>query len=76
MYEGVVVPTVPHGVEAWDMRLDERHKLDVIEIEFLWSMSRVSSMERLRKDLVKRRVGMKENSDRFYRVFKWFGPVE
>ena len=30
----MVVPTVPYGVEAWGMRMDERRKLDVIEIEF------------------------------------------
>ena len=41
VYERVLAPTVPYGVETWGMRLDERRKLDVKEIrvfiEYVWS---------------------------------------
>ena len=33
LYEGVIVPMVLHGAEAWSMRSAERRKVNVLEIK-------------------------------------------
>merc|ERR1711888_78008 len=35
LYESVVVPTVMYGSEAWGLRVEERRKLDVMEMRCL-----------------------------------------
>ena len=32
LYEGIVVPTIPYGAEAWDLREAEWKKLDAFEM--------------------------------------------
>ena len=32
LYEKVVVPTVMYGLESWDMKVTERQKLNVFEM--------------------------------------------
>ena len=31
LYERWVVPTIKYETDTWDMRMDERHKLDVMK---------------------------------------------
>ena len=38
LYEGVIVPTVLYGAEAWCMRSAERRKVNVLE-KFGWSVA-------------------------------------
>ena len=42
----MVAPSVTYGVETRDMRMDERHKLEVMEMNCLWSSCRVTQMDR------------------------------
>ena len=37
-FERVVVPTVTHGMDTWDIRMDKRHMLDVREVKYLQSV--------------------------------------
>ena len=52
LYERVVVPTVMYGSEAWGLRVEERRKLDVMEMRCLRSMCGVTRMDRLRNEVV------------------------
>ena len=38
LYELVVIPTVKYGAETWGRRMDERQKLDVMEMKCLRNM--------------------------------------
>ena len=48
MYEGVIVPTVLYGVDAWGMRSAERRKVNVLEMKCLRSLVGVLRMNRVR----------------------------
>ena len=50
LYERIVVPTVMYGLEAWAMRVEERNKLDVTEMNCLRSMCGVTRMDRWRNE--------------------------
>ena len=58
LYEGVIVPTVLYGAEAWGMRSAERRKVNVLEMKCLRSLVRVSRMDRVRNEEVRRRAGI------------------
>merc|ERR1712121_444092 len=78
LYERIVVTTVTYGSETWDMRREERNKLDVSEMQCLRNMCGVTRWNRLRNVAVRERVGVKENMcervDK--KVLKWFGHFE
>lgn len=78
LYERIVVPTVMYGSETWAMRAEEKNKLDVTEMNCLRSMCGVTRRDRVRNEVVRRRVGVPETlSKRVDRkVLKWFGHVE
>ena len=38
LYEGVIVPTVLYGAEAWGMKSAERRKVNVLEMKCLRSL--------------------------------------
>ena len=52
LYEGVIVPTVLYGTEAWGMRSAERRKVNVLQMKCLSSLLRVSRMDRVRDEEV------------------------
>ena len=58
--------------------MDERHKLDVMEVKCLGSMCEVTSIDRWRIEQVRSTVGVIENlSDRVDgNILKWFRHVE
>ena len=56
LYELVIVPTALYGAEAWGMRNAERRKVNVLEIKCLRSLVRVSRMDRVRNEEVRRRA--------------------
>ena len=78
LYERIVVPTVMYGSESWGMRVEERNKLDVAEMNCLRSICGVTRRDRVRNEVVRQRVGVHEKlSKRIDRkVLKWFGHVE
>ena len=78
LYEGVIVPTVLYGEEAWGMRSDERRKVNVQETKCLRSLVRVSRMDRVRNGDVRRRDGTQRElaSRADKRVLRRFGHVE
>ena len=78
LYERIVVPTVMYGSESWGMRVEERNKLDVAEMNCLRNMCGVTRWDRWRNEVVRERVGVPEAlSKRVDRkVLKWFGHVE
>ena len=49
LYDGVIVPTVLYGAEAWGMRSAERRKVNVHEMKCLRSLVGVLRMDRVRK---------------------------
>ena len=59
LYEKVVVPTVMHGSESWGMKVTERQKLNVFEMECLRSMTGVSQLDRVRNEEVRARTGVR-----------------
>ena len=77
LYEGVIVPTVFCGAEAWGMRCTERRKVNVLEMKCLRSLVRVSQMDRVWNE-VRTRAGIERElaSRADQRVFRWFGLVE
>ena len=58
LYEGVIVPTVLYGAEAWGIRSVERRKVNVLEMKCLKSLVGVSRMDIVRKEEVRRRAGI------------------
>ena len=48
LYEGVHVPTVLYGAEAWGMRCAERSKVSVLEMKCLRSLVGVSRTDRVK----------------------------
>ena len=78
LYKRVVVPTVMYGSGAWGLRVEERRKLDVMEMRCLRSMCGMTRMDRLRNEVVRERLGVEEKlSERVDRkVLKWYWHVE
>lgn len=78
LYEGVIVPTVLYGAEAWSLNAAERKKLDVFEMKCLRSMAGVSRLDRIRNEVVRERTGVVRELSRRAdgRILGWFGHVE
>ena len=60
------------------MRSAERIKMNVVEMKCLRSLVRVSRMDRVGNEEVRRRAGIERElaSRADQRVLRWFGPVE
>ena len=78
LYEGVIVPTVLYGAETWNVRKEERNKLNVMEMRCLRSMLGVSRVDRVRNEEVRRKTGVgRKLSDRLdQKVLGWYGHME
>ena len=78
LYEKVVVPTVMYGSELWDMKVNERQKLNVFEMKCLRSMTGVSRLDRIRNEVVRTRTVMRRDlvTEIHMNVLRWFGHVE
>ena len=78
LYEGVIVPTVLYGAEAWGMRSAERRKVNVLELKCLRRLGGVSRIDSVKIEEVRRRAGIEKEltygADQ--RVLRWFGHVE
>ena len=76
--EGIIVPTVLYGAEAWGMRSAERRKVNVLEMKCLISLVSVSRMDRVRNEEVRRRAEIERElaSRANQRILRWFGNVE
>jgi hypothetical protein len=77
LYEGVVVPTVLYVAEMWDVRAEERRRLNVSEMNCLRGMVGVTLGDRINNDVVRLRTGMvRKLEDRVdARVLRWFGHM-
>ena len=75
LYQGVIIPTVLYGAEAWGMRSAERKKVNILEMR---SLVEVSRMDRVRNEEVRGRAGIERElaSRADQRVLRWFGHVE
>ena len=60
LYEREVAPTLTYGAEVWVMRMDKKHKLDLMEMNCLRSICVVTRMDRWRNGKVRREVGVRE----------------
>ncbi len=71
------MPTALYGAETWNIKKDERNKLDVMEMRCLTSMLGVSRMDRLTNVEVRRRTGVvRKLSDRVDdSVLRWYGHM-
>ena len=58
LHEGVIAPTALYGAESWGMRNVDRRKVNVLEMKCLRSLVRVSRMDRVRIENVRRRAGI------------------
>ena len=78
LYEGVIVPTALYGAETWNVKEEDRYRLNVMEMRCLRSMVGVSRVDRVRNEEVRRRAGVdKSMSDRVdQRVLRWYGHME
>ena len=78
LYEGVIVPTVLYGAEAWGMKSAERRKVNVLEMKCLKSLVGLSRMYRVRNEEVLRRAGIeRELASRADQILlRWFWHVE
>ena len=56
LYESIVVPKVLYGAESWGLRSEEREKLNVMEMSCLRNMCGVTRRDRVRSEVVRRRV--------------------
>ncbi len=77
LYKGIVVPTALYGAEMWNVRQDERKRLDVFELRCLRSMVGVTRMERVRNEDVRQRTEVvRKLSERVdQRVLSWNGHM-
>lgn len=77
VYEGVVVPTALYGAKTWNVRQDERKRLDVFEVRCLRSMVGVMRMDRVRNEDVRQRTEVvRKLSERVdQRVLSWYGHM-
>ena len=76
--EKVVVPTVMYGSESWDVKVNERQKLNVFEMKCLRSTTGVSRLDRVRNEAVRARTGVRREwgARVDMNVLRWFGHVE
>ena len=56
LYESIVVPTVMYGGESWGLRKKENNGLNVMEINCLRNMCRVSCREHVHNKEARRRM--------------------
>ena len=77
LYEGIVVPTVLYGGETWGLKVTERKKLNVMEMNCLRSMCGVNRRDRVRNEDIRQRVGIcHELAERVdMKVLSWYGHV-
>ena len=61
LYEGVAAPMVTYGTDIWDVRMDERRKLEVLEKKCLRSVGGATRMDRWRNEEVRRTNGGRKN---------------
>ncbi len=73
-----MIPTALYGAETWNMGVAERRRLNVMQMRCLRSMCRVSRMDRVINDEVRRRTGVvRKLAERAEQgVLWWFGHVE
>ena len=78
LYEGVILPKVLNGAEAWGMRSAERRRVNVLEMKCLRSLVGVSRIDRVGNEEVswRARIERKLASRTDQRVLRWFGYVE
>ena len=78
LYESIVVPKGTYAAESWGLRVEERKKLNVMEMNCLRNMCGVTRRDMVRSEVVRRRVGvvkkMEERVDE--RVLSWYGHAE
>ena len=74
LYKGVIAPTALCGAEALGMRSAERSKVNVLMMKCLRSLVRVSRMDRVRNEEVRRKAGIERElaSKAVNRVLRWF----
>ena len=58
LYDGIILPTMLYGSEAWGMRSAERKKVGVLEMNCLRSLVGVSRLDRVRNEEARRRTGI------------------
>ena len=77
LYEGVIVPTALYRAEAWGMRSAEKKKVNVA-MKCLRCLVRVSRMDRVRNEEVRRRAGIERElaSRAEKRILRSFRHVE
>ena len=78
MYEGIVIPTVLYGSEAWTWSKNVGKKLNVLEMSCLRKMNGVSLRQRIRNEEIRRMSGVNKNLNvkGEESVLRWAGHVE
>ena len=78
MYEGIVVPTVLYGSEAWTWSKNVGKRLNVLEMSCLRKMCGVTLRDRIRNEEIRNRCGVKKSlSVRGEEsICRWYGHLE
>jgi len=78
MFEGIVVPSVLYGCEAWALNAWSRKRIEVLEMKCLRTITGVRWFDRVRNTRVREMCGNRrsllERADQG--VLKWFGHIE
>ena len=78
MYEGIVEPSLLYGSEVWGLNMNDRKRIEVVEMICLRNICGVRRINRVRYDNIRRRcikkAGVSERMDQS--ILKWFDDVE
>ena len=78
LYESIIVPTALYGAETWGLKVEDKKRLDVMEMKCLRSMSGVTIWDRNTNESIRGRTGVKSKlSNRAeQKTLRWFGHME
>lgn len=78
IFEAIVEPILTYGAECWQMSISDKEKIDVVEMDFLRRACRISRLDRVRNEDIRRRTGrIFTTSERIEsRQLIWYGHVQ
>lgn len=77
IYKAIVEPVLTYGAESWQITSKERNKIQAVEMDYLRRSCRVSKLQHIRNEEIRRRTGMEVTvNDRIdTRQLIWYGHV-
>ena len=77
IYKAIVEPVLTYGAESWQLTNKQRKQIEVVEMDYLRRSCRVSKLEHIRNEEIRRRSGMEitVNNRIDTRQLIWYGHV-